>query len=806
MISANLAASGTGWIGLNQRQTIIIVAMEQPSDFKSLQDAIQAALIATTRSVGTISASDIGFQRSLNPEVADALDEQTSRLLNISTSILKTAAALTESEPPLLEEVDDVDNSWRGVVDVVDLLLERADISLDEYTGAIKRRAPDAGDQYPNKSKKLGGSFRNQNLVKPQLAFQNKPNNNPTDPWKPLLKTKPHAIVPLDQSLTTFTGDFGRTQCKHPYETEIRQLEYPSSVFKVAEPIPYLPVETTAATFVDTYEGVLEMLKELKKAKEVAVDLEHHDQRSYIGMVSLMQISTREKDWIVDTLKPWREDLQVLNEVFADPTILKVFHGAFMDIVWLQRDLGLYIVGLFDTNAACKTLSYPGGSLAYLLKRFVDFDADKKYQMADWRIRPIPEEMFFYARADTHFLLYIYDNMRNELVEKSKRDKPEEDRIGHVLRKSKETSLFRYEWPVYDAESGRGPGGWFGPLTRAPVLFSSEQFAVFRAVHAWRDKIARQDDDSTNYVMPNHVVLTIAKVMPTDMPTLLSNSHPISHNVKSRAGELLDLIKSAKAEGRTGPSMMDVLKPDSVGAIANAVAREQRSVAPVPSTTLSAVVSSDLRSETSTFWGSAFGSSQWDEPATLTKFGSEIKLAIPLPKISANAFLENMPIREEKQVKKEPEPEIDFTPIEDEPFTIKQGKKRKAESPLPEPQHEPEGEYDISLNEEAEDEARAKAEAKAARRAEKKAAKLAKRVAAGEVLSEKAVKKEVEEEEEAFDYSKADSVLNKKRGPPEKRDKKQKNKPFDPYSKSADAPKGMRRLQTERPGKSITFK
>lgn len=58
-----------------------------------------------------------------------------------------------------------------------------------------------------------------------------------------------------------------------------------------------------------------------------------------------------------------------------------------MDIIWLQRDCGLYIVGLFDTFHAADTLGYPARSLAYLLKRFIDFDADKKYQLADWRIR-----------------------------------------------------------------------------------------------------------------------------------------------------------------------------------------------------------------------------------------------------------------------------------------------------------------------------------------------------------------------------------------------------------------------------------
>ena len=66
------------------------------------------------------------------------------------------------------------------------------------------------------------------------------------------------------------------------------------------------------------------MLGELQKVQEIAIDLEHHDEHSYIGIVSLMQVSTREKDWVVDTLKPWRQDLQILNEVFANPNIVKV--------------------------------------------------------------------------------------------------------------------------------------------------------------------------------------------------------------------------------------------------------------------------------------------------------------------------------------------------------------------------------------------------------------------------------------------------------------------------------------------------
>lgn len=58
-----------------------------------------------------------------------------------------------------------------------------------------------------------------------------------------------------------------------------------------------------------------------------------------------------------------------------------------MDMVWLQRDLGLYVNGLFDTFFASDALHYSSRSLAFLLSKFVNFNADKRYQLADWRIR-----------------------------------------------------------------------------------------------------------------------------------------------------------------------------------------------------------------------------------------------------------------------------------------------------------------------------------------------------------------------------------------------------------------------------------
>lgn len=92
-------------------------------------------------------------------------------------------------------------------------------------------------------------------------------------------------------------------------------------------------------------------------------------------------------------------------------------HGADSDIVWFQRDFSMYIVNLFDTGQAARVLQTSGFGLAHLLQRYCSVTANKQYQMADWRQRPLPPDMLKYAREDTHYLLYIYDRMRADLLE-----------------------------------------------------------------------------------------------------------------------------------------------------------------------------------------------------------------------------------------------------------------------------------------------------------------------------------------------------------------------------------------------------
>lgn len=76
----------------------------------------------------------------------------------------------------------------------------------------------------------------------------------------------------------------------------------------------------------------------------------------------------------------------------------QVFHGADSDIEWLQKDFGLYVVNLFDTHQASRALHLARNSLDHLLKHFCNVDSDKRYQLADWRIRFV-DHLFSYFLA-----------------------------------------------------------------------------------------------------------------------------------------------------------------------------------------------------------------------------------------------------------------------------------------------------------------------------------------------------------------------------------------------------------------------
>ncbi|KAJ9125250.1 hypothetical protein QFC22_000205 [Naganishia vaughanmartiniae] len=520
-----------------------------------------------------------------------------------------------------LQEEDDAIHEFENqIVEVLDSLLERADTNLDIVTG--KRKVTEISAQAEatlaarqkfqdtkreNQVTALPDHILNADIPKPQEKFDPAINNsNDLPPWTPTLAVKHHAMVPLDyiptpsssrpaspgieasgSSLTLPSSNSGLTvpsasapvgiaevrgvTVRHPYMYETKHLGYPSSLFTITPPTPPRSFADTPFTWVDQPEQLEQMVEKLKLAKELAVDLEYHSTRSFTGFLCLMQISTREEDFVVDVIRLRKEVWEgKLGGVLADPSIIKVFHGAESDILWLQQDFDLYVVGLFDTYHATKVLHYPQHSLASLLTLFCDFTADKRYQVADWRIRPVPAEMLHYARSDTHFLLYVYDQLRNSLLERAQ---GKQDLVRQVLKRSEDTALKLYTRIHYDAEKGFGMHGWRamlkrqmghkGSMTMMPEYGNSDDIGiwgigelakkkerVFKRLHAWRDAVSREEDESPFYVMPNGMLWSIVQRLPQSEDGLLRTVDYSKSGIPARRkDELLKVILDACREG-----------------------------------------------------------------------------------------------------------------------------------------------------------------------------------------------------------------------------------------------------------------
>ncbi|KAI9254611.1 ribonuclease H-like domain-containing protein [Phascolomyces articulosus] len=524
--------------------------------FKEYQQSLFNALVSATKASSAIPVKDVGFLRSLDRQFAKDLDTSGSRLLKATNQLLQQCSSDTGVQVSKYEDIDDVNERYGGVVDIIDSLLEKADVCLDEMTGQ-KGRKPEQIKQKPtevaqvSKGKLEYKLLHASNIVRPQMKFKDRVDNSNSTPFIRKIKEKPHAMVPLNfETIDEAEEGKATPSLPHPYEYEIKHITYPEFMFEEKEPVMYEPFDTTTAAWVDDDESLEKMMDELAKAKEIAIDLEHHNYRSYQGFTCLMQVSTRDHDFIVDTLE-LRDRLWKLNEYFADPNVVKVLHGADSDIIWLQRDFGLYIVNLFDTYFASQLLEFPQKSLAYLLRTYCNVEADKKYQLADWRIRPLPEEMFKYARADTHYLLYIYDCVRNELIQRSAAN---ENLLRVALQRSAGIALQKHDKEVYDLETGEGPTGWKGLLRKWQHPMTTQQLAVFKALHQWRDVTAREQDESIRYILPNHMLFSLVERMPSDPAGVMGCCNPCPPLVRMNAQSIGILIQKTRMDAVLHPS------------------------------------------------------------------------------------------------------------------------------------------------------------------------------------------------------------------------------------------------------------
>ncbi|MGB2964690.1 MAG: HRDC domain-containing protein [Anaerolineales bacterium] len=287
--------------------------------------------------------------------------------------------------------------------------------------------------------------------------------------------------------------------------------------------------------FINQQPDFEKLLIDLQREKILAVDTEANSLYAYQEQVCLIQLSTLNKDYILDPLA--LEDLSPLGKIFSDPGIEKVFHASEYDILIMYDEYHYKFRNLFDTMLAAQILGREKLGLDSLLEEMFGIKVNKKYQRANWGKRPLADDMLLYAQMDTHYLIRIRHNLASELEKKGFGPIASEDfsRACHIHRQPREEKIASH-WRINGARK-----------------LTPQKAAVLIKLCNYRDKVARKINQPVFKVLSSQTLLNLAEQCPTSTQQLIKLDLPGKNVLKRHADGLVKAIQSGLASDPVRP-------------------------------------------------------------------------------------------------------------------------------------------------------------------------------------------------------------------------------------------------------------
>lgn len=272
------------------------------------------------------------------------------------------------------------------------------------------------------------------------------------------------------------------------------------------------------AILIETNRQLLEMILDLRKQPFIGVDTESNSLFEYQEKICLIQFSTIDQDYLVDTIQ--LNDLSPLNEIFSSNEIEKIFHAAEYDLMCLKRDFHFEFNNIFDTMIASRILGFRSIGLQSLLKDYFNIEVEKKFQRANWGKRPLPNEMLHYAQCDTHYLIDLRKILLEKLKLENKWELASEDfnRITNVDAFVNNKNSDHY-WKIIKGNS-----------------LTPQQENVLIEIYFLRENLARQLNRPPFKVFGNQTIVELAKKMPKN-DSQLNNISGLSPKLIQKYGE-----------------------------------------------------------------------------------------------------------------------------------------------------------------------------------------------------------------------------------------------------------------------------
>jgi ribonuclease D len=266
-------------------------------------------------------------------------------------------------------------------------------------------------------------------------------------------------------------------------------------------------------------------------AGRLAIDTEFMSERRYQAMLCLAQLAVADPaapDGVrTEILDPIEGELDAgpLAGVLADPAVEVVVHAGRQDVAILKRAWQTDIQNVFDTQVAAGFLGY-GVQEGYgsLVRKVLGVEPAGGEAFTHWDRRPLTEQQLEYARADAAHLLALGDALVEQL-----------------------TAAGRLEWAreesrvVAQSSDERDPAAIFVRLPKVARLRARDRAVAIELVE-WREGVAARLDRSVPSILPDHVLVELARRRPTSRDALAQTRGLPVATRERRGQELLDAI------------------------------------------------------------------------------------------------------------------------------------------------------------------------------------------------------------------------------------------------------------------------
>jgi ribonuclease D len=268
-------------------------------------------------------------------------------------------------------------------------------------------------------------------------------------------------------------------------------------------------------------------VQEMAGSSVIALDTESNSRHHYPEQLCLIQIATRNKVYIIDTIL--LNELAPLERVLADSGIQKVIHGADYDIRCLDRHYGFRIHNLYDTSVAARFAGITEFGLTALIKSLLGITLLKseRLQQSDWGRRPLSAEALEYAAGDVHHLFDLREKLEQRLQGLG--------RTAWVAEECARLEEVRYTAP--DLQTA------YLSIKEAHKL-DGRGLAVLHSLFLFREKESVRQGRPPFFVIPDYALITLA----ADPTTELSKVRGLGQTGLQRFGPGL---QQALREGQT---------------------------------------------------------------------------------------------------------------------------------------------------------------------------------------------------------------------------------------------------------------